>query len=318
MNYIELEAIITRTLRYSEMGYVYFRDPDDPDFNESMRLVWDDSSTIRMINAWEKYGEIDLYVDHLDENPEVVQQVDGGLNAVGSEGLNAVGGELGLNAVGSEGLNAVGGEPGLNAVGGEGLNEAPQVGVEIEVEAEVYDALGDVNLRAEDEVAEAEEEVEDDFYDFAEAEGDEIEVQSDDEDGDVGVFKDGFSVRVRGLSDGENDEELQRALNRKVKKGKGPQIRISIPVEGVSENENDPLLHHVRLQQQKDAGEGTSHQVEENYESDPYQEPETKDDEYPRYNPSLDLPEFESGMFFTDVYEFRAAIRKYSLAKKRQ
>ncbi|OMO76714.1 Zinc finger, PMZ-type [Corchorus capsularis] len=283
-----------RTLRYREMGYVYFRDPDDPDFNESMRLVWDDSSTIRMINAREKYGEIDLYVDHLDENPEVVQQVDDGLNAVGGEGLNAVGGE-----------------PGINAVGSEGLNEAPQVGVEIEVDAEVYDALGDANLGAEDEVAEAEEEVENDFYDFAEAEGDESEVQSDDEDGDKGVFKDGFSVRVRGLSDGENDEELQRALNRKLKKGKGPQIRISIPVEGVSENENDHLLHYVRLQQQKDVGEGTSHQVEDNYESDHYKEPETKDDEYPRYDPSLDLPEFETGMFFTDVYEFRAAIRNF-------
>ncbi|OMO51020.1 Transposase, MuDR, plant [Corchorus capsularis] len=159
---------------------------------------------------------------------------------------------------------------------------------------------------------------------------------SQDEDEENMRFRDGFSVPVRGLSDGEHDEEFQRALKRKggkvatARRRKGDSAFGSVAVEPCSDFEiEDPLLQRLRnIENEQPAGEGTSIVVIAAFDSEDDNDNEdagTIDEEgrwhpsgFLRYNPTLEKPEFETGMVFTDVYQFREALTKYALADQKQ
>ncbi|XVF43320.1 hypothetical protein PTKIN_Ptkin02bG0031200 [Pterospermum kingtungense] len=43
---------------------IYFNTPESKSFDEGARLIWDNSSTIDMLEVWTTYKEVDLYVEH--------------------------------------------------------------------------------------------------------------------------------------------------------------------------------------------------------------------------------------------------------------
>ncbi|XVF61328.1 hypothetical protein PTKIN_Ptkin08bG0121700 [Pterospermum kingtungense] len=77
ISFFELEKIVKNGLVYNSVDRIYFYRPGSRSFNEGLRLVWDNSSTIDMLNVWRKYKEVDLYVEHKFDVPTVLEESEG-------------------------------------------------------------------------------------------------------------------------------------------------------------------------------------------------------------------------------------------------
>ncbi|KAK8632665.1 hypothetical protein V6N13_073051 [Hibiscus sabdariffa] len=156
-----------------------------------------------------------------------------------------------------------------------------------------------------------------------------------DDEGSEGYKRDDvddlYFVKVRYLSDGNDDEELQagreklKRLNEKsvinFEESKGDQERsemnVQEDVEFEEEHEKGTIMeycHDTKYYDSDDHGHLTNCSLEE------------EDDEYCAkmrsmfsvYNPNHENPEFCIGMLFKDGKEFKDAIRKYSKLSRRE
>ncbi|XVE60564.1 hypothetical protein DITRI_Ditri05aG0138800 [Diplodiscus trichospermus] len=62
--YYDLCDIVKKGLEFNNVARIYYYDPNSSSFNESLRLIFDDMSTIEMLNIGVKYRVIDMYVEH--------------------------------------------------------------------------------------------------------------------------------------------------------------------------------------------------------------------------------------------------------------
>lgn len=70
MSYFDLLQIIQKDqLKYYSVDRVYYYIPRSKSFEEGLRHIWDDKSTLEMISIWNKYGEVDLCVAHKVDQP---------------------------------------------------------------------------------------------------------------------------------------------------------------------------------------------------------------------------------------------------------
>ncbi|KAK8366482.1 hypothetical protein V6Z11_A02G122500, partial [Gossypium hirsutum] len=64
ISYFELCKIVKDGLGFNIMQLIYFYVPDCRTLQDNLRVVWNDSNIIDMINYWVKLKEIDLYLEH--------------------------------------------------------------------------------------------------------------------------------------------------------------------------------------------------------------------------------------------------------------
>ena len=61
-------------LAYYTLLSVHYYIPDSRSFDDELRLIWNDSTTIKMLNVWYKNKVIDLYVKHEVDIPIFVEE----------------------------------------------------------------------------------------------------------------------------------------------------------------------------------------------------------------------------------------------------
>ena len=72
ISYFELEKIVMKGLKYYIVESIQYRIPNTSRLEGNLRFVWDDATTIDMLNLWVEAREIDLYVEHGCAVPTVV------------------------------------------------------------------------------------------------------------------------------------------------------------------------------------------------------------------------------------------------------
>ncbi|KAK5836555.1 hypothetical protein PVK06_012347 [Gossypium arboreum] len=53
---------------------IYFHEPGTVGLQNNLRVIYDDTSTIAMLDFWVKFKEINLYVEHEVDNPIMVDE----------------------------------------------------------------------------------------------------------------------------------------------------------------------------------------------------------------------------------------------------
>ncbi|KAK9003674.1 hypothetical protein V6N11_084308 [Hibiscus sabdariffa] len=69
ISYWEVKKIIQNHLCFNSIKIIYFHEPYSGRLQDNLRVLWDDTSTIAMLNYWEKFGFIDIYVEHKVDTP---------------------------------------------------------------------------------------------------------------------------------------------------------------------------------------------------------------------------------------------------------
>ncbi|KAK8625534.1 hypothetical protein V6N13_090402 [Hibiscus sabdariffa] len=64
ISYWEVKKIIQNHLCFNSIEIIYFHEPYSGRLQDNLRVLWDDTSTIAMLNYWEKFGFIDIYAEH--------------------------------------------------------------------------------------------------------------------------------------------------------------------------------------------------------------------------------------------------------------
>ncbi|MBA0626834.1 hypothetical protein Godav_004426 [Gossypium davidsonii] len=324
----------------------FARDPHVRTLQDNLRVVWNDSTTIDMLNYCVKQKGIDLYVKHeidtvifADDDlllaVVIVEGFCGGNKCVeGVEGLNGEGvkvvgskGDEGLNKEGVEVVGNKSGEVEGAVDGGEVEGGEGGKGIEVAVsqggeggEVEGVEGLngegGDRGLNSSVE-------------EFDEK-GVEDESDSDLEDANV------YVIKVMYFLDGDGDEELQEARQKlREVEGKttgkdketivdetkserfGEQFEAEVPEEVEGEGLND------RVGREEEANET------EYFDSDDHSSILGSDDDndpdacrrrsrFPTNNPNSASPLFCIWMLFKDGVQFKSAIRKYSMCCRRK
>ncbi|PPS07727.1 hypothetical protein GOBAR_AA12928 [Gossypium barbadense] len=54
---------------------IYFHEPNTVGLQNNLRVIYDDTSTIAMLDFWVKFKEIELYVEHEVDNPIIVDEI---------------------------------------------------------------------------------------------------------------------------------------------------------------------------------------------------------------------------------------------------
>ncbi|KAK5825543.1 hypothetical protein PVK06_020387 [Gossypium arboreum] len=54
---------------------IYFHEPGIVGLRNNLRVIYDDTSTIAMLDFWVKFKEIELYVEHEVDNPIIVDEI---------------------------------------------------------------------------------------------------------------------------------------------------------------------------------------------------------------------------------------------------
>nr|KJB18964.1 hypothetical protein B456_003G077800 [Gossypium raimondii] len=125
ISYFELCKIVKNGLSFNTMQLIYFYVPGNRTLQYNLRAVWNDSSTIDMLNNWVKHKKINIYVEHEidtvifanDDLMLAVGTVEGASD--GNEGVEVAGSKGGERVVSLNGdsVEVAGGE------GGEGGTE---------------------------------------------------------------------------------------------------------------------------------------------------------------------------------------------------
>ncbi|KAK8669521.1 hypothetical protein V6N13_106949 [Hibiscus sabdariffa] len=69
ISYWEVKKIIQNHLCFNSIEIIYFHEPYSGRLQDNLRVLWDDTSTIAMLNYWEIFGFIDIYVEHKVDTP---------------------------------------------------------------------------------------------------------------------------------------------------------------------------------------------------------------------------------------------------------
>ncbi|MBA0845189.1 hypothetical protein Goarm_022370 [Gossypium armourianum] len=164
-----------------------------------LRVVWNNSSTINMLNYWVKHKEIDLYVEH-EIDTAIFANDDLMLTVATVEGVEVVGskGGEGVEGLNGEGVEVAGSESG-ESLGGEGVG----VGCSQGGEGGEVEGVDGLNASIEG-LKESDEGLNSSVEEDGE-EGVEDESDSDLENKNV------YLMKVVYFLDGDDDEELQEA-----------------------------------------------------------------------------------------------------------
>ncbi|TYJ15670.1 hypothetical protein E1A91_A10G199100v1 [Gossypium mustelinum] len=134
ISYFELCKIVKIGLGFNTVMLIYFHEPGTVGLQNNLRVIYDNTSTITMLDFWVKFKEIELYVEHEVDNLIIVDETfllttgEGdveGLEVHGEDDLEKVesGGEgdVGEVQAGGEGVSATesGGHISLGFIVGE-------------------------------------------------------------------------------------------------------------------------------------------------------------------------------------------------------
>ncbi|MBA0843130.1 hypothetical protein Goarm_000344 [Gossypium armourianum] len=75
ISYFELCNIVKIELGFHTVMLVYFHEPGTVGLQNNLRVIYDDISTIDMLDFWVKFKEIHLYVEHKMDNPIIVDDI---------------------------------------------------------------------------------------------------------------------------------------------------------------------------------------------------------------------------------------------------
>ncbi|KAE8698612.1 hypothetical protein F3Y22_tig00110597pilonHSYRG00502 [Hibiscus syriacus] len=75
ISYFEVRKIIQNALHFNGIQIIYFHEPFSGHLQDNLRVLWDDTSTIAMLNYWVKYGFIDIYFEHEVDTPFIVDDI---------------------------------------------------------------------------------------------------------------------------------------------------------------------------------------------------------------------------------------------------
>ena len=74
MSYFELCNIVKKCLAFHTLLSVHYYIPSNRSFDDRLRLIWNDYTTLKMLNIWYKNKVIDLYVEHEVDIPVFVEE----------------------------------------------------------------------------------------------------------------------------------------------------------------------------------------------------------------------------------------------------
>ncbi|TYH25197.1 hypothetical protein ES288_A03G150200v1 [Gossypium darwinii] len=89
ISYFELCKIVKIGLGFNTIMLIYFHEPSTVRLQNNLRVIYDDTSTIAMLDFWVKFKEIELYVEHEVDNP-TGEGVDEGVESDGEGDLEKV------------------------------------------------------------------------------------------------------------------------------------------------------------------------------------------------------------------------------------
>ncbi|KAB2041148.1 hypothetical protein E1A91_D02G133700v1, partial [Gossypium mustelinum] len=75
ISYFELCKIVKIGIGFNTVMLIYFHEPGTEWLQNNLRVIYDDTSTIAMLDFWVKFKEIDLYVEHEVDNPIIVDKI---------------------------------------------------------------------------------------------------------------------------------------------------------------------------------------------------------------------------------------------------
>ncbi|PPS19546.1 hypothetical protein GOBAR_AA01027 [Gossypium barbadense] len=75
ISYFELCKIVKIGLGFNTIMLIYFHEPSTVRLQNNLRVIYDDTSTIAMLDFWVKFKEIELYVEHEVDNPVIVDDI---------------------------------------------------------------------------------------------------------------------------------------------------------------------------------------------------------------------------------------------------
>nr|KJB65642.1 hypothetical protein B456_010G106800 [Gossypium raimondii] len=75
ISYFELYKIVKIELEFNTVILIYFHEPSTVGLQNNLRVIYDDTSTIAMLDFWVKFKEIELYVEHKVDNPIIVDEI---------------------------------------------------------------------------------------------------------------------------------------------------------------------------------------------------------------------------------------------------
>ncbi|TYI39425.1 hypothetical protein ES332_A02G097600v1 [Gossypium tomentosum] len=75
ISYFELCKIVKIGLGFNTVMLIYFHEPGTVGLQNNLRVIYDDTSTIFMLDFWVKFKEIELYVEHEVDNPIIVDEI---------------------------------------------------------------------------------------------------------------------------------------------------------------------------------------------------------------------------------------------------
>ncbi|MBA0840830.1 hypothetical protein Goarm_003374 [Gossypium armourianum] len=75
ISYFELCKIVEIGLGFNTVMLTYFHELGTVGLQNNLRVIYDDTSTIAMLDFWVKFKEIDLYVEHEVDNPIIVDEM---------------------------------------------------------------------------------------------------------------------------------------------------------------------------------------------------------------------------------------------------
>ncbi|KAL1094650.1 hypothetical protein V6Z11_D06G106900 [Gossypium hirsutum] len=78
ISYFELCKIVKIELEFNTVILIYFHEPSTIGLQNNLRVIYDDTSTIAMLDFWVKFKEIELYVEHKVDNPIIVGKEEDG------------------------------------------------------------------------------------------------------------------------------------------------------------------------------------------------------------------------------------------------
>ncbi|OMP03219.1 Transposase, MuDR, plant [Corchorus olitorius] len=307
-----------------------------------------------MMDLWLKFREIKVFVElHVDEAmivDDFLYLTNGGLNGeclLDCEKAQQCAGPSGNKPTAGGLLNDVGlglGDGIYNDVGlGDGIYKDVGLGFQEGRADCIYNDVGDLSYTGE-EAVNIEGGVAVDVEEVAEVNSEEedanMEDDSEEEDVDWDENLKAYLVRTKAFTEEDHDPEgclAREKIYESVKRGSRHKAIVPREEEGEDDVDSDPLEEIFRNIRDREvtAPDDEVVEVQRGYDSDNYLSNEARslvnsdgdsdhDDatsrrsRYPRFNFNAAIPEFAKTMVFIDHEQFRSAIKKYSIASKKE
>ncbi|MBA0870189.1 hypothetical protein Goshw_008945, partial [Gossypium schwendimanii] len=74
ISYFQLCKVVKIGLGFNTVMLIYFHESGTVRLQNNLRVIYDDTSTIAMLDFWVKFKEIELYVKHEVDNPIIVDE----------------------------------------------------------------------------------------------------------------------------------------------------------------------------------------------------------------------------------------------------